>query len=267
MSTSNSTFKYIGKPQVRTEDARLLRGQGRFTDDFRKDDQLHAAVVRSPHAHARIMSIDAQTALAMPGVHAVFTGQEAAAAGFGAIDHNPLPKTRFDMKLSGRGGSTVFVGPHHVLPVDKVRHVGEAVAFVVADTLGEALDAADAVDVSYEELPAVIGIDAALQARSAPVWDEVADNVFVDTQFNEESATDDAFAKAHLVVSDEYVIQRVTGVPLEPRSALGEFDAQTGRYTLHAGSGGAVKQRSEIAKVLGIENADLRVLSFDVGGN
>ena len=267
MSISSSTFKYIGKPQVRTEDARLLRGHGRFTDDFRKDDQLHAAVVRSPHAHARIKSIDSRVAQAMPGVRSILTGREVAAQGLHAIDHNPLPKTRFDMKLSGPNGSVVFVGPHHVLPADKVRHVGEAVAFVVADTLGQALDAAEAVDVAYEELPAVIGIDAALQAKSTPVWDEVADNVFVDTRFNDESTTDEVLAKAHLVVSDEYVIQRVTGVPLEPRSALGEFNPDTGRYTLHAGSGGAVKQRSEIAKVLGIDTADLRVLSFDVGGN
>lgn len=267
MPISNSTFKYIGKPQVRTEDERLLRGQGRFTDDFRRDDQLHAAVVRSPHAHARIKSIDSRVVQAMPGVRSILTGQQAAAEGFAAIDHNPLPKTRFDMKLSGPNGSAVFVGPHHVLPVDKVRHVGEAVAFVVADTLGQALDAADAVDVTYEELPAVIGIDAALQAQTTPVWDEVAGNVFVDTRFNDESTTDDIFAKAHLVVSDEYVIQRVTGVPLEPRSALGEFDPDTGRYTLHAGSGGAVKQRSEIARVLGIDTGALRVLSFDVGGN
>ncbi|MFT5174577.1 MAG: carbon-monoxide dehydrogenase large subunit [Gammaproteobacteria bacterium] len=267
MHSSNSTFKYIGKPQLRTEDERLLRGRGRFTDDFCKPGQLYAAAVRSPHAHARIEKIDHSGAQAMPGVRLVLTGQAAMADGLGAIDHNPLPKTRFDMKLSGPKQSTVFVGPHVVLPTDKVRHVGEAVAFVVADTLGQALDAAEAVAVSYEELPAVIGIESALAAVTPPVWDEVADNVFVDTRFNDEQASDDAFAKAHLVVCGEYVIQRVTGVPLEPRCALGEFDANTRRYTLHAGSGGAVKQKSEISKVLGIDANDLRVLSYDVGGN
>lgn len=267
MQSPKSPFKYIGKPQLRTEDARLLRGHGRFTDDFRKPDQLYAAIVRSPHAHARIENIDDRAAQAMPGVRLILTGQSAATDGLGAIDHNPLPKTRFDMKLSGPNQSEVFVGPHYVLPTDKVRHVGEAVALVIADTLGQALDAAEAVEVTYKELPAVIGIDTALAARTAPVWDEVADNVFVDTRFNDEQPTEDAFAKAHLIVSGEYVIQRVTGVPLEPRSALGEFDPQTRRYTLHAGSGGAVKQKSEISKVLGIDASDLRVLSYDVGGN
>jgi carbon-monoxide dehydrogenase large subunit len=267
MQVSSSKFKYIGKAQIRTEDARLLCGQGRFTDDFCKANQLHAAVVRSPHAHARIEQIDCRAAQAMPGVRAILTGQEAMASGLKAIDHNPLPKTRFDMKLSGPNQSAVFVGPHYVLPTDKVRHVGEAVAFVVADTLGQALDAAETLDVSYQELPAVIGIDAAIAALGAPVWDEVADNVFIDTRFNDEQLLDKAFANAHLVVSDEYVIQRVTGVPLEPRSALGEFDADSRRYTLHAGSGGAVKQKSEISKVLGVDASDLRVLSYDVGGN
>ena len=162
MPLPNSTFKYIGKPRIRTEDARLLRGLGRFTDDFCKPDQLHAAVVRSPHAHARIEKIDDRAARAMPGVRSILTGQAVVAQGLAPIDHNPLPKTRFDMKLSGPNQSDVFVGPHHVLPADKVRHVGEAVAFVVADTLGQALDAVDAVQVTYEELPAVIGIDAAL---------------------------------------------------------------------------------------------------------
>jgi len=267
MATDNPTFKYIGKPQVRTEDARLLRGRGRFTDDFSRPGQLYAAVVRSPHAHARIQTIECLAARAMPGVHLILTGQDATADGLGAIDHNPLPKTRFDMKLHGPNNSRVFVGPHHILPIDKVRHVGEAVALVVADTPSQALDGADAVDVSYEELPAVVGVAAALDAKTPPVWDEIADNVFVDTTFNDSKATDEAFAKAHLVVSDEYVIQRVTGAPLEPRCALGDYDADTDRYTLHAGSGGAVKQKHEIAQVLGIDANDLRVLSYDVGGN
>lgn len=267
MGSDASSFRYIGKPQPRTEDARLLRGRGRFSDDFVHPDQHYAAVVRSPHAHAQIDHIDVTVAEKIPGVRLVLTGEQVQRAGLAPIDHKPLPKTRYDMKLRGRDDSDVFVGPHNILPHDRVRHVGEAVAFVVADTLALAQEAAEAVIVRYRELPAVIGIDAALANRSDSVWSECADNTFVDTHFGDERACDAAFAAADHVVTDEFVIQRVTGVPLEPRSALGEFDSDSGRYTLYAGSGGAVKQKSELAAVLGVAPETVRVFSYDVGGN
>ena len=119
-------FRAVGKPIPRKEDARLITGHGRFSDDFSLDGQAYAVMVRSPHPHARIRGIDAARAQAMPGVLGVFTGADCLADGLGAIPHDPLPKTRYDMKLTGPGGGAVFIGPHLLLPADKARHVGEA---------------------------------------------------------------------------------------------------------------------------------------------
>ena len=203
----------------------------------------------------------------MPGVLGVFTGADCLADGLGAIPHDPLPKTKYDMKLTAAGGGAVFIGPHMLLPADKARHVGEAVAMVVAETLAQALDAAEAVEVDYEVLPGVYHSEEAMRPGAPAVWDEVPDNMPVDTFFGDRTATDEAFARADHVVAMDFHIDRVTGVPLEPRAALGEYDAQSGRYTLHAGSGGAVRQKRELASILGIAPERLRVLSYDVGGN
>jgi carbon-monoxide dehydrogenase large subunit len=260
-------FRLIGKPVVRKEDARLTTGHGRFSDDFSLDGQAHAVMVRSPHPHARIRGVDAAHAKALPGVLGVLTGADCLAAGLGAIPHDPLPKTRYDMKLTAAGGGALFIGPHLLLPADKARHVGEAVAMVVAETLAQALDAAEAVAVDYEVLPGVYHSEDAMRPGAPVIWDEVPDNVPVDTLFGDEDATDRAFAGADHIVAVDFHIDRVTGVPLEPRSALGDYDAQSGRYTLYAGSGGAVRQKRELAAVLGIAPEQLRVLSYDVGGN
>ena len=262
-----ASFKAIGKPRVRTEDARLVTGRGRFSDDFALAGQAYAAMVRSPHAHARIRAIERSAAAAMPGVLGVFTGADALADGLAAIPHDPLPKTRYDMKLTAAGGGAVFIGPHLALPIDKARHVGEAVAMVVGETLPAALDAAEAVAVDYEVLPGVFHAEAAM-ARGAPiVWDEVPDNVLIDTCFGDRAATEQALARADHVVAMDFHIARVTGVPLEPRAALGHYDAASSRYTLYAGSGGAVRQKRELAGVLGVAPERLRVISHDVGGN
>jgi aerobic carbon-monoxide dehydrogenase large subunit len=154
-----------------------------------------------------------------------------------------------------------------LLPPDKARHVGEAVAMVVAETKAQAMDAAEAVEVRYEELPFVLHSEDAMQPGAPAVWNEAPDNVLVDTLFGNLEATDRAFTRAAHVVAKNFHVGRVTGVPLEPRAALGNYDAATGRYTLYAGSGGAVRQKSELANVLGIAPDTLRVLSHDVGGN
>ena len=261
------SFRIVGKPVVRKEDARLTTGHGRFSDDVSIDGQLHAVMVRSPHPHARIRAVDAARARAMPGVLGVFSGADCRADGLAAIPHDPLPKTRYDMKLSAAGGGAVFIGPHLLLPADKARHVGEAVAMVVAETLPQALDAAEAVAVDYEVLPGVYHSEDAMRPGAPVVWDEVPDNIPVDTLFGDRKATDEAFARADHVVAMDFHIDRVTGVPLEPRSALGHYDAESGRYTLYAGSGGAVRQKRELAAVLGVAPERLRVLSYDVGGN
>ncbi len=257
----------IGRPVLRKEDVRLLTGQGRFSDDFSLAGQVHAVLVRSVHPHARIDGVDAAAALGMPGVLAVLTGADCAADGLGEIPHSPLPSTNFDLKLHGPGGTEVFVGRHGLLPADRARYVGEPVAMVVAQTRTQAADAADTVQIAYTPLPAVTDTAAAACQGAPSVWDECPDNVLVETCFGDEAATEAAFASARHVVRRRYAIGRVTGVPLEPRAALGAFDPATGRYTVHAGSGGAVRQKREIADVLGVAPDKVRVLSCDVGGN
>ncbi|MDB5410908.1 MAG: xanthine dehydrogenase family protein molybdopterin-binding subunit [Rhodospirillales bacterium] len=264
---SERIFKAVGKPLQRKEDLRLITGRGRFTDDFNLPGQAYAVMVRSPHPHARILGIDSSAAARMPGVLGIFTGADCLRDGLKPIPHDPVPSTRFDVKLTGRGGTPVFAGPHMLLPADKARHVGEAVAMVVGETRDAAQSAAEEVIVDYDELPWVADTEQAADPDAPRLWDELPDNILVDSTFGDAGATDAAFARADHVVSMKVHIGRVTGVPLEPRAALGSFDAATGRYTLHAGSGGAVRQKRELAEVLGEDPDRLRLLSFDVGGN
>jgi aerobic carbon-monoxide dehydrogenase large subunit len=260
-------YRFIGKPIPRNEDARLVTGHGRFSADFKLEGETYAAMVRSPHPHARIRGIDIEAAKQMPGVLLVMTGADCLADKLTPIPHDPLPKTKFDMKLSAAGGKAPFIGPHMLLPADKARHVGEAVAMVVAETQAQALDAAEAVTVDYEALPHVAHTEDAMKPGAPVVWDEVPDNAPIDTRFGDREATDKAFAAADHVLKKDFFIGRVTGVPLEPRAAVANYDTATGRYTLYAGSGGAVRQKRELSTVLGIPPAQLRVLSYDVGGN
>jgi len=267
MSEQPAKFRFIGQPLPRTEDARLLTGRGQFSDDFCLPGQTYAAIVRSPHAHARIVGIDSASAKKMPGVLGVFTGADCQADYLGAIPHDPLPKTRYDMKLHGPGGGDVFFGPHVLLPTDKVRHVGEAIAMVVAETQSQAIDAAEAVEVTYETLPCVLHAEDAMQPDAPKVWDEVTNNILVDTSFGHAAETDRILASAAHVVRKDFHVGRVTGAPMEPRAAVAHYDKATERYTIYAGSGGAVRQKRELATVLGIDPEKIRVLSYDVGGN
>ena len=267
MTDQNPPFRFIGQPLPRNEDARLLTGRGQFTDDFNFPGQAYAAMVRSPHAHARIVGIDHSTARTMPGVLGVFTGADCVADSLGAIPHDPLPKTKFDMKLHGPGGSEIFIGPHLLLPHDKARHVGEAVAMVVAETQAQAFDAAEAVTIEYEELPCVIHSEDAMKPGTPAVWDQVRDNILVDARFGNAAETDRILANAPHVVSMAFHIDRVTGAPMEPRVTVAKYDKDHDRYTIHAGSGGAVRQKRELAEVLGVDPEKIRVLSYDVGGN
>ena len=153
------------------------------------------------------------------------------------------------------------------MPADRARYVGEVLAMVVAETRGQAMDAAEAVALDLEPLAAVTKTTEASAPGAPNVWDEVPGNVFIETFFGDKAATEAAFAKADHVYRRTFDIGRVTGVPMEPRSALGVYDAATGRYTLYAGSGGAVRQKREMATVLNVEPEKIRVLSYDVGGN
>jgi aerobic carbon-monoxide dehydrogenase large subunit len=261
------SLRAIGQPLRRKEDERLITGRGRFTDDFSLPGQAWAAMVRSPHPHAAILGIDRSAALAMSGVLGVFTGTDALAEGLTEIPHNPVPSTRYDVKLTGRGGTPIYIGEHFLLPADRARYVGEPVAMVVAETRQLALTAAEAVMVDFDPLPWVAETTASAEPHAPRLWDALPDNVLVDATFGDVVGTDAAFEVATHVVSMTARIGRVTGVPMEPRAAIGDFDKQTGRYTLYAGSGGAVRQKHELAKVLAAEPDRVRVISYDVGGN
>ena len=165
------------------------------------------------------------------------------------------------------GDGAAFFGPQSLLPGDKARHVGEAVVMVVAESVPQALDATEAVKIDYDVLPGVYHSEDAMRPGAPVIWSEVPNNVPIDTFFGNREATEEAFARADHVVALDLHIDRVTGLPLEPRAALGEYDAASERYILHAGSGGAVRQKRELAAVLGVAPEQLRVLSYDVGGN
>ena len=261
------SFKSIGKPIPRKEDERLLRGQGQFSDDFNLDGQVYAVMVRSFYPHAYIRDIDVSAASEMPGVLLVLTGIDCKEEGIGPISHNPVPSTRSDLKLTAPDGGKIFEGPHELLSVDKVRYVGEPIAMVIAETRMQATDAAEAVFVDYEPIPWVADSQDATSKDAPSVWDNVPDNICVDTTFGDEKTTDAAFDKADHIVRMQFNIGRVTGVPLEPRAALADFNPASGRYTLYAGSNGAVRHKHQIAATLGENPENLRILCFDVGGN
>ena len=260
----------IGQPLRRKEDHRLLTGNGRFSDDHSLPDQCWAVMVRCPYAHAVIKGVDKSKALSMPGVLGVFTGVDCEADGLGPIQHSPFPSTQFDMKLHGPGckvGDDSFAGINTLLPTDKGRYVGEGIAMVVAETKEQAAEAAEVVEIDYEILPPVTQTRAAAAGDAPNLYDEIPDNVFVETFFGDEAATKEAFAKADHVIKMSFDIPRVTGVPMEPRSALGVYDPNQEKYTVYAGSGGTVRQKREIASILGVENNQVRVYALDVGGN
>ena len=256
----------IGDTVRRKEDLRLLTGRGCYTDDVDLPGQVFAAMVRSAHAHALIGAIDVTAARAMPGVLAVLTGEDARADGLARIPHLTAAGTPPDIVLTNRDGSPVPAAPHHVLPTDRVRHVGTAVAFVIAETIAAAKDAAEKVHVDYEPLPAVIEATAAVAPGAPRLYDDLP-NIMIDAEVGDAAATAEAFARAAHVTRLDTWINRVTGVPMEPRAAIGAYDAESGRYTLYAGSGGIVRQKRELAAILGVPDESVRVIAREIGGN
>jgi aerobic carbon-monoxide dehydrogenase large subunit len=266
-SRPRSPARGFGTPVRRLEDGRLLTGQGHYSDDVSLPGQAYARFIRSPHPHARIRGVDAGAARAAPGVIAVLTAADAAADGLAPIPHRPVPTNPHEFPLVGRDGGSVFVAPHPPLPADRARFVGEAVAMVIAETAGAAADAAERMIVDYEPLPSVTAAADAARAGAPLLWADIAANVCVDSLAGDAAATDAAFARAAHVVRLETWVPRITGVPMEPRAALGVWDEATGRYTLYAGSGGAVRHKSDLAEILGVPEAAVRVVARDVGGN
>jgi len=246
----------IGKPIPRKEDERLLRGQGCYTDDVNLPRQAYASVVRSPHAHARIRSIDTSDALAMPGVLAVLTGNDAARDALKPIPFRPVSPNPHEVQLKA-----TFLAPYPLLPQDRARFVGQAVALVVAENAVAAKDAAERVAVDYEPLPAITATRAAPEGPR--LWD--SPNTCSDTTVG--SPVEEPFKRAAHVVALETTINRATGVPMEPRAALASYDAQAGRYTVYASCAGPHRARAEIAGTLGVPENEVRVVTRELGGN
>src|SRR5262247_3495620 len=266
-SRTRSARQGFGKPVPRREDGRLVTGQGCYSDDFNPPGQAYAQLVRSPHAHARLLHVDATAALGAPGVLAVLTGRDAEADGLAPIPHRPVPTNPNEFPLGGRDGSSIFVAPHPVLAVEVVRFAGEPVAMVIAETAAAALDGVEQVAVDYEPLAAITATRDAAQVGAPVLWPEAGTNVCVDSMAGDAGAADAAFARAAHVVRLDTWVPRITGVPMEPRAALGVFDEATGRYTLFAGSGGVVRHKNDLAEILGVPEASVRVVAQEVGGN
>jgi carbon-monoxide dehydrogenase large subunit len=257
----------IGVPLRRLEDARLLTGRGCYSDDFNLADQVYAVVVRSPHAHARIPAIDTEHARAMPGVFAVLTGADYIADGLRPMTYSPAARTPPDIRLENLDRVPASASRQYPLALERARFVGEAVAFVVAETRAAARDAAEAVRVLYEPLAAVTSSAAAAFEDAPSLLDENMPNLVLDAGVGDHEATERAFAAATHITRLSTWVQRVTGVPMEPRAALAEFDPASGRVTLYAGGGSIGRPRQDVAAMLGLPKHKVRVIARDVGGN
>src|SRR5213593_2252129 len=238
----------VGQSVRRVEDPHLLQGLGRYSDDVSLPRQAYAAVVRSPHAHARIRALD------------VLTGADLAADGLGN-----LPT---DAGRKRRDGAPAFATPRPALARERVRHVGDPVALVVAETREQAADAAALVAVDYEPLPAVAEAVEARRPGAPAVWEEAPDNVAFVWEVGSRDAVARAFAGAAHVTRLDFVVSRVAAAPLEPRAAVGEYDRRTGRYTLHAGTQHPHGTRTLLAdQVFRVPQSHLRVVTGEVGGS
>ncbi|MGH6673185.1 MAG: xanthine dehydrogenase family protein molybdopterin-binding subunit [Xanthobacteraceae bacterium] len=254
----------IGASVRRREDLRLVRGAGRYTADENLPGQAYAVMLRSPHAHARIHSIVKDEALKTPGVLAVLTGADVLAYGLNPIPHKVWSAHPAEIQLHP---PEVFTAPHYPLPADKARFAGEAVAIIVAENVNAAKDGAEAVVIDYEVLPAVVETHAAARQDVPRVHETARSNVCFDADLGDAAATEAAFARAAHVTRFETWVRRVTGVPMEPRAALAAFDPASGRYTLYAGNGGAVRLKDDLATILAVPPDKVHVLMGDVGGN
>jgi carbon-monoxide dehydrogenase large subunit len=249
----------IGQGVPRFEDPRLVQGRGRYIDDVVYPGMAFGVVLRSPHGHAKIKSIDTTAARAAPGVLTVITAADWKQAGFGELpSHGGLKR---------RDGSPMYKASYPVLAQDRVRWVGDPVAFVVAQSAAQAADAAELVEVDYEALPAVVSTAKAMESDAAKVWDGCADNICFVELLGDKAATDAAFAKAAHVVKHRFVINRVTAAAMEPRGAVGLYLPAEDRYIIHSPVQRAHPYRNEIAKVLKVAESKVRVICIDVGGS
>ncbi|WP_160123391.1 xanthine dehydrogenase family protein molybdopterin-binding subunit [Rhodovarius lipocyclicus] len=252
-------FTGIGASVRRKEDLRFLSGRGHYTDDISRPGQTHVWFLRSPHAHARIVSVDTAAAARMPGVVAIFTGADTAADKIGGVPCGWL--------IHNKDGTPMREPPHPVLAHGKARFVGDAVAMVIAETRQQARDAAEAVAVEYEVLPGLASMAQALAPDAPAIHEEAPGNICYDWHIGDEAATDAAFARAKHVVTLELVNNRLIPNAMEPRSAIGDYDPTTGDHTLYTTSQNPHVIRLLMgAFVLNIPEHKLRVVAPDVGG-
>jgi carbon-monoxide dehydrogenase large subunit len=249
----------IGQGVSRFEDPRLVRGGGRYTDDIKLPGLVHGIVLRSPHAHAKIRSIDIAAAKTAPGVLAVLTSADIKTAGYGDL---PVPGG-----LKRRDGSPMYRPRYPILAEDRVRWVGDSVAFVVAETVAQALDAAEMISVGYEELPAVTSTAEAPKPGAPRVWDDCRDNICFVELIGDKAAVDAAFARAAHVTRHRFVINRVTAATMEPRGAVGDYNAADGRYTIYTPIQRPHPTRADLAKVLKVPESKVRIVTGDTGGS
>jgi carbon-monoxide dehydrogenase large subunit len=249
----------VGQPVRRFEDTRLLTGTGRYQDDTNLPLQLYAVFLRSPHAHARIRSIDTSAAAAAPGVKAVYTGADY------AVDGLAMPKAAMPRKKAD--GSPMFAPQRPALVIERARYVGDSVAMVIADTLALAKDAAELVEVDYEPLPSATSTAHAALPDAPQVWDENSGNISHTYERGDKAKTEAAFARARHVVRRRYVISRVQAQYMEPRGAIGIYDPGEDRYTLYADVNYPHRVRNMLASmVFKVPESKVRVVCRDVGG-
>src|SRR5436853_1363382 len=249
----------VGQPVRRKEDDTLVRGKGKYTDDFSLPGQAYCWMVRSSHAHGIIKGIDTSIAKAMPGVLGVWTGKDLAAAGY-----NPFI---CGLPLKSRDGSPLLQTNRPALATDKVRFVGDPVAFVVAETLAQARDAAEAVELDIEPLPAVTDAAVAAKPGAPQLYDHIPNNVALDYHYGDTAKVDAAFASAAHVTKLDIVNNRVAVVPMEPRTALASYDKGAGRYTLQVPTQGVAGNKAMLARILNVPPEKVRVLTANVGGS
>jgi len=249
----------IGQGVSRFEDPRLLQGGGRYIDDIKLAGMAHGIVLRSQHAHAKIKSLDVTAAKSAPGVLVVLTAADIKAAGWGDL---PSPGG-----LKRRDGSPMIKTRYPILAEDRVRWVGDPVAFVVAESVTQALDAAEQIQVEFEPLPSVTSTEEAFKPGAVKVWDDATDNICFVELIGDKAATDAAFAKADHIVKQKFVINRVTAATMEPRGAVADYNAADGRYTLYTAIQRPHPTRIEFAKLMRIGESKIRIVTNDTGGS
>ena len=249
----------IGAAVRRKEDHRFITGKGRYTDDINRSGQVQAYFLRSPHAHAKIKSIDTREAMRKPGVIAVFTGDDIAADKVGGLICGWM--------IHSKDGTPMKAGPHPALAQGKVRYVGDHVAVVIAETLGEAKDAAEAIRVDYEVLPAEVDTSTAQRQGAGVIHDVAPDNTVYRWHLGDKAKTDAAFAAAKHVTKIDLTNNRLVPNPMEPRAAIGEYDTGDGVFTLYTTSQNPHVARLVLSAFIGIApEHKLRVIAPDVGG-